>query len=217
MTRLKVFIDYQNVYHGAREAFGLRDAHPVEGHIRPLRLALLLKQLSEPVDPGRSLTEVAIFRGEPTTRSHALLQAAFHKQVAAWRSHAPLVRVTTRPLRYNATGWDHTGKPIAWDTGEEKGIDVLLALDIVLGAVRDAYDVAVLVSGDTDLIPAIDAALDLGKRVENAVWWPDDRPGRPLRASGGQRIWCHRLTAKHYKWLHDPTNYAYAPAQPDIL
>ena len=216
LTRVKVFVDYQNLYHSARRSFCDPEAHPIVGHVRPLRLGILLKQLGEPGDPARELTKVALFRGEPTTRSHPTLQAAAQKQVAAWRAH-PMLEVTTRPLRYNVTSRDHTGRPLTWDRGEEKGIDVLLALDVVLGAVRDEYDVAVVVSGDTDLIPAIDSAMECGKRVENAVWQPDVGNARPLRASGDRRIWSHRLTLKHFEWLSDPTDYANLPADPSSL
>lgn len=38
----------------------------------------------------------------------------------------------------------------------EKGIDVKLATDLIVGAVDDKYDIAILVSSDSDLIPAID-------------------------------------------------------------
>jgi uncharacterized LabA/DUF88 family protein len=38
----------------------------------------------------------------------------------------------------------------------EKGVDVLLALDLVLDAIDDKYDNAFVVSDDTDLIPAIE-------------------------------------------------------------
>lgn len=37
----------------------------------------------------------------------------------------------------------------------EKGVDVKLAVDLVVGAVDDLYDSAIVVSSDTDLIPAI--------------------------------------------------------------
>lgn len=91
---------------------------------------------------------------------------------------------------------------------------MLLALDTVLGAVNDDYDVAVLFSGDTDLIPAIDATIKLGKRVENAVWWPDYGHGRPLRASGAATIWCHRLKRPQFEFVRDDTDYAYLAADP---
>ena len=38
----------------------------------------------------------------------------------------------------------------------EKGVDVQIAVDICMKAVRDEYDQLILVSSDTDLIPAID-------------------------------------------------------------
>lgn len=38
----------------------------------------------------------------------------------------------------------------------EKGIDVKLAVDMIIGAMDDRYDSAILISSDTDLIPAVD-------------------------------------------------------------
>jgi uncharacterized LabA/DUF88 family protein len=48
----------------------------------------------------------------------------------------------------------------------EKGVDVKIAIDLVIGAVEDTYDTAVVVSSDTDLIPAIRYVLSRGKKVE---------------------------------------------------
>lgn len=204
-TRVKVFIDYQNVYHRARGAFDLGDAHPIAGHVRPLRLGLRVKQLGEANDPDRELREVRIYRGEPTGKSHPLVQSAFQRQTAAWREREPMLKVVTRPLRYDAVRWT-LGRPVEWDGGHEKGIDVLLALDVVLGAIRDEYDVAVICSGDTDLEPAIDEVVTAGKVVENAVWRGDGAYGRPLKARA-RRIWVHYLDRTQYDWLHDPTDY----------
>ena len=38
----------------------------------------------------------------------------------------------------------------------EKGIDVKLATDLIVGVIDNKYDTAVIVSSDTDLVPAID-------------------------------------------------------------
>jgi uncharacterized LabA/DUF88 family protein len=49
----------------------------------------------------------------------------------------------------------------------EKGIDVKLATDLIVGAVDDQYDTAIVVSSDTDLIPAIDWVRNrIRKKVE---------------------------------------------------
>jgi len=38
----------------------------------------------------------------------------------------------------------------------EKGIDVKLAVDLMAGAIDKKYDIAIVISSDTDLVPAID-------------------------------------------------------------
>jgi NYN domain len=54
------------------------------------------------------------------------------------------VELFPRPLRYSSR------RP----EGEEKGVDVELAIDFVRLALDDDFDVAVLASADTDLVPA---------------------------------------------------------------
>ena len=48
----------------------------------------------------------------------------------------------------------------------EKGTDVKIAIDMVVGAASNFYDVAILASSDTDLIPAIKYLKFCGKRFE---------------------------------------------------
>ena len=45
---------------------------------------------------------------------------------------------------------------IEYKRTREKGIDVKLATDLIVGAVDNQYDTAVIVSSDADLVPAID-------------------------------------------------------------
>ncbi|MDA0677442.1 MAG: NYN domain-containing protein [Chloroflexi bacterium] len=52
----------------------------------------------------------------------------------------------------------------------EKGVDVMLAVDLVTRAYRDHYDTAIIVSGDADFFPALQAAKDVGKHVEVAAF-----------------------------------------------
>src|SRR3989344_970626 len=49
---------------------------------------------------------------------------------------------------------------------KEKGTDVKIAVDLIVGAVDDLYDTAILVSSDTDLIPAIRYIKYKSKRFE---------------------------------------------------
>ncbi len=48
----------------------------------------------------------------------------------------------------------------------EKGVDVKIAVDLLVGAYEDTYDRVVLISSDTDLIPVIEKVKSLGKKVE---------------------------------------------------
>jgi len=49
----------------------------------------------------------------------------------------------------------------------EKGIDVKIATDLIIGAIDDKYDTAILMSSDTDLVPAIDEVRNrFQKKVE---------------------------------------------------
>lgn len=48
----------------------------------------------------------------------------------------------------------------------EKGVDVQIAVDLVVGAYENTYDSALLVSSDTDLIPAIRKVRNKEKKVE---------------------------------------------------
>ncbi|MBU0476771.1 NYN domain-containing protein [Patescibacteria group bacterium] len=49
---------------------------------------------------------------------------------------------------------------------KEKGIDVKIAVDLIVGAIDDLYGTAILVSSDTDLIPAIRYIKYKNKRIE---------------------------------------------------
>lgn len=57
---------------------------------------------------------------------------------------------------------------LIYDKGRirEKGTDVKIAVDLVVGAVDNIYDTAILVSSDTDLIPALRYIKYRGRKLE---------------------------------------------------
>lgn len=64
---------------------------------------------------------------------------------------------------------------IRYERLREKGVDVKMATDLIVGAIDDRYDIAVLVSSDSDLIPAVDWVRSRGKKVEYVGFSiPDD-------------------------------------------
>jgi len=51
-----------------------------------------------------------------------------------------------------------------------KGDDIHIAVDMVRGTFENTFDVAVLVSGDGDFVPAVKVVQEKGKSVENAYF-----------------------------------------------
>ncbi len=60
---------------------------------------------------------------------------------------------------------------IMYDDGRirEKGVDVKLSVDLVIGAVDNLYDTAIVVSSDTDLIPAIQYVQEAKNKIVEYV------------------------------------------------
>lgn len=52
--------------------------------------------------------------------------------------------------------------------GEQKEVDVAMACTMLAHALRDNYDVAIVVSGDRDFVPAVREVQNAGKRMEVA-------------------------------------------------
>lgn len=70
----------------------------------------------------------------------------------------------------------------SWSSPEEKMTDVKIAIELLKDAYEDAFDVAIIVSGDSDLAPAIQAvrAGRPGKRL--IVASPPDRESKKLES-----------------------------------
>lgn len=51
-------------------------------------------------------------------------------------------------------------------TYHEKGVDVRLAVEMIRYARQDKYDIAYLLSSDTDLVPAVEEVRSFGKKVQ---------------------------------------------------
>lgn len=56
------------------------------------------------------------------------------------------------------------------DVGTQKEADVMLATQLLMHSFHGSYDTAVVVSGDRDFVPAIQAVQSMGRRVEVAAF-----------------------------------------------
>ncbi len=138
--RTVAFVDGQNLYHAAKEAFG---------HFHPSYDVLAL---SQEICRKRqwALGQVRFYTGIPKSGDNPFWQGFWANKLRAMSRQG--VWVFSRPLRYRnrrvrlAGGTTHS-----FLTGEEKGIDVRIALDVVRMARRGDFDVAIIFSQDQDL------------------------------------------------------------------
>lgn len=187
---------------GARKAFNLRARGHLDGQILPGPLGVLLCDRGRRIDPSRSLESVTLFRGEPSPAHSPKGLAACQRQVRRWTRQAG-VRVVTRPLKYYPSV-SRDGRTTY--EAREKGIDVLIALAMVTGALKDAFDVGILFSADSDLIPALEQVRDAGKVIEVASW-RSPTTFSPRLNTPGRRLWCHWLDERDYSHIRDDTDY----------
>ena len=195
-SRVALFVDGQNCYMGARRAYCGDAASARCGQVDP---HLLGHHLCARSDVRRSLVGVRIYRGLPSEIRDPRGHRAAQRQVAAWQ-RLPLVDAWTRPLSYGPDG-----------TAREKGVDTKLAVDMVLMAQRNEFDVAVLFSDDTDFLPALEAVIEIKGTTaacEVATWVSPRNPRPRATRLSGQHIRLHALRQDEYRQLSDRTDYA---------
>jgi uncharacterized LabA/DUF88 family protein len=191
-NQVMVFIDYQNVTTTAFECFPRTAASRRFTHIDPIRFAELV--VSRRRFPSE-LVGIRVYRGRPEPRRQPGLAAASDAQTAVWERD-PRVTVVRRPLRYPK------GYPI--ERPQEKGIDVALAVDFVRLSIAGAYDVGIIASHDTDLMPALEMVSDLSlAHVEVSGWARRNRLSFP----GTKLPWHHSLGEGDYQQVCDDTDY----------
>jgi uncharacterized LabA/DUF88 family protein len=194
-SRVVIFLDYQNVHLGAAELFASYGAPVEDALVHPVKIA---ERVLEKRRAGGECTGIRVYRGRPNPERQPTLTAANDAQTSAWERD-PRVVVRRRVLNYR--GWPD-------ERPREKGVDVALAIDVVRMAMLDEYDVGIIFSSDTDLVPAIETAFKHTKpNIEIACWsgakplWlPEYLPTRYLP-------FCHFLNDNDFEQVRDRTQY----------
>jgi hypothetical protein len=197
-VKVAVFFDWQNSYRSAIDAFG----PGTNGNVNPWKLAGHIAR-SRPAGSGQGeLCAVEVFSGIPSQKRDPVSYAARRRQHAAWAAMSPLITVHTRTLAYRSDGQGGY-------RAQEKGIDVALGIALVRTAVFEQRpDVCVLVSADTDLLPALELIAE--KRGPDAVevaTWTGPHYGPAALTVAGHRVQRHQLTEKIYHRFRDATDY----------
>ena len=141
--RVAIFIDGSNLYHALRSNFGRYD----------LNFATFASKITE----SRRL-----FR----TYYYNVLQEPVQRAEGQREQQDFLNALRETPYLEVRLG----GTKLSQGIRVEKGIDVMLATDLLHFAWIDLYDTAVLVSGDSDFAYALQAVKNMGKHVEVAYF-----------------------------------------------
>src|SRR4030043_1858953 len=141
--RVAIFIDGSNLYHGLRSNFG--------------RYNINFADFANKLCFSRRLVR---------TYYYNVLQDSVQRPDASREQQEFLATLRQTPyleVRLGSTKLTQ-GIPV------EKGIDIMLATDLLYFAWNNSYDVAVLVSGDSDFAYALQAVKNMGKHVEVAYF-----------------------------------------------
>lgn len=140
VKRAVAFVDGQNLFHSVKRAFGYTYPN-YDVQALATRIA---------ADHHWTLSEVRFYTGVPDGADNPAWNAFWVAKLAQMGRLG--IRVYSRPLRYrNRAVRLPDGATHAFLDGEEKGIDVRIAIDIIRLAHRRVFDVAMIFSQDQDL------------------------------------------------------------------
>jgi uncharacterized LabA/DUF88 family protein len=196
--RAKVFVDGQNLFHSAKEAFGY--SYP---NYDVARLASWVCRTN-----GWELISTHFYTGIPDPSENPFWSQFWVAKLSAMGRQG--VSVFSRPLRYrNETVRLSGGVSHTFLVGQEKGIDVRIAVDIVRAAMMNECDVVVVFSQDQDLSEVADEirtiARNNGRWLKIACAFPDS-PTLKNRRGINKTDWI-RINRSTYDSCLDTTDH----------
>ncbi len=118
------------------------------------------------------------YQGNPPTEEE---RDRYSRQRSFFTALERLPRYTVRLGRLEFRGNDQSGRP----RFEQKRVDILLGVDLVLLSAKQSISEAILVAGDSDFIPAVTIAKSEGILVK---LYHGARPHADLRQEADERI-----------------------------
>ena len=206
--RIVVFVDGQNFYKDCEDFFGHGATHP---HLLGQEIC------HERFGPDRILQEVRYYTGIHAPRRDPAMNSYLQKRLSVMEKNG--VTTFSRPLKYRDEYVEdkyNPGKIIKIPKGREKGVDVRIALDMVMVAIDGKYDIAALVSRDTDLNEAINDIYEIRENasrwmvVENVVCFPNIDPDTGVRPPLKRLRLAQRpihIDQEIFNRIRDNTNY----------
>ncbi len=198
VKRTVAFVDGQNLFYAAREAFGY--TYP---NYDPLKLAQRVCS-----DRAWKLVATRFYTGVPDAAVRPTWYHFWNAKLSTMSHHG--VWTFQRTLRYrNQTIVLPGGGTTTTLVGREKGVDVRMALDVVRLALDNQYDVALIFSQDQDLSEAADEvrliSIQQDRWIKRACAFPASPTSRNMRGINGTD-WI-RIDRQTYDACIDPNDY----------
>ncbi len=150
MKRVSIFIDGNNFYHGLKKIYGNSKSlinfnfNKFANFLANKRKIVIISYYNAPLDKTKNLEK------------YKSQEKFFEKIKKIPNFNLVLCKLLKRKIK----GTNKSYYIIKED-------DIYMAVDMVEGASDDNFDVAILVSGDGDFVPAVKAVQKRGKIVEN--------------------------------------------------
>lgn len=198
VKRAFAFFDGQNLFHAAKEGFGY--LYP-NYDVAALAKAVCLRQ-------GWQLEQTHFYTGIPDATDDYFWNHFWTAKLATMGRQG--VHVFSRPLRYrNQTVRLPGGGSHTFLVGQEKGIDIRIALDVVRSVRQNLCDIALVFSQDEDLSEVADEVRALAREqnrwIKIATAFPDS-PTRRYRRGVNKTDWV-RIDRVTYDACLDPGDY----------
>lgn len=160
MHKVMTFIDYQNFNINLIHHYGGK------GQLKNINYVALSKQINQQIPLHSEVIKTYLFAYRPCD---SLLQLDSYAKYYRWLTsikNTPYMEIIEgrqeiRPIRGKTID---INDPSSYHT-EEKETDINLATHMLSKAFQNAYDIAVLVSGDTDYIKVVETLHNIGKTV----------------------------------------------------
>ena len=190
--RTIVLFDGQNLFRSAKAAWGASPPDPSSPYDWPSYDVQSLAAALVSMKPGRVLAEIRFYTGVYSRAQNFNLHAFW-----------------TNKLDFLESQGIHVYRGRVSNSLQEKGVDVSLAMDLIRATHDQRYDVAIIVSQDSDFGPAVRLAKDIAREQGRDLVFESAfpiGPGTRYRRAvpGTDRL---VITKDVYDSCHDPREY----------
>jgi NYN domain len=192
-----VLFDGQNLYHGAKTAWCPDPPVPGSPYSWPCYDVEALTKVFVERKPNRILAEIRFYTGVPTIYTDYFWHHFWNNK-----------------LRFLSSRGIYVYRGRVNPGGQEKGVDVSLATDLIWLTYEKKYDLAIIVSQDWDFGPAVGLAKKIARdqnrvlQFESAFIYESGRSGSPRGVPGTD--WLH-IPKAVYDNCRDATDYRPMP------